>query len=363
MTDTVTVWWPTQWQCDDRQSDSVMTDRVTVWWPTQWQCDDRHTDSVMTDTVTVWWPTEWQCDDRQSDSVMTDTLTTSAGVMNLVTPDERRRGVARECFADLWLERTLAGWESEMTNMAAKGNFVFRSDRFNVPQNRVFLTNSGEQKQFDKLAVSHSLKISHILSVTWMYFTDIKTVRNLSLFWARLIQCTPFYFCQLHCCYPSVHFWSSKCFPFFRFSHQNPVCIYFPPVPATCPANLILLIFITITIFHDHCRSWWSTLCTLLHCPHYALCYTVHIMHFATLSTLCTLLHCPHYALCYTVPLLSATFPNTPFSNALSPFSSRIMRDQVSHPCRPYAQLLFCNYDTVSLVDFAPKSTVTMLNH
>jgi hypothetical protein len=50
--------------------------------------------------------------------------------------------------------------------MAAIGNFVFMSDRFNVPQNQVFLTYSDVQKQYGKLAVSHSVKISYILSVT-----------------------------------------------------------------------------------------------------------------------------------------------------------------------------------------------------
>jgi len=47
----------------------------------------------------------------------------------------------------------------------------------------------------------------------------------------------------------------------------------------------------------------------------------------------------PHYAVCYTVPLPTPIFPSTPFSNALSPFSPLIVRDQVSHPCKPYAKL------------------------
>jgi hypothetical protein len=107
--------------------------------------------------------------------------------------------------------------------------------------------------------------------------------------------------------------------------------------------------------------SWWFTLYSLLHCHdglHYTVCCTVmmvHIIQFAAVSwwfTLCSLLHCP----------ITAIFPGNPFSNALSPFSSRIVRDQVSHPCKPYAELQFCNYDTVSLADFAPKATVTMLN-
>lgn len=44
-----------------------------------------------------------------SNDIVTDTLTASALMMNLVTPDEIRRGVARECRAGPRLERILAG--------------------------------------------------------------------------------------------------------------------------------------------------------------------------------------------------------------------------------------------------------------
>ena len=49
-----------------------------------------------------------------------------------------------------------------------------------------------------------------------------------------------------------------------RFPLYTPLLL---PIRATCPANLILLNFITRTIFGDHCRSLTSSLCSLLHYP------------------------------------------------------------------------------------------------
>jgi len=75
------------------------------------------TDSVQNSSnirVTAQLKFSWSCtfhpsenaDDSQlrtdcSNNVMTDTLTTSAVMMNRVTPDERRRGVARECCVEV----------------------------------------------------------------------------------------------------------------------------------------------------------------------------------------------------------------------------------------------------------------------
>ena len=91
---------------------------------------------------------------------------------------------------------------------------------------------------------------------------------HLSLSWARSIQYTPLLF----------------------------------PISATCPAHLILLHFITRTIFGEKYRSLSSSVCSFLHSP-------------------------------VTSSLLGPNILiNTLFSNTLSLRSSLNVSDQVSHP-------------------------------
>jgi hypothetical protein len=52
-----------------------------------------------------------------------------------------------------------------------------------------------------------------------------------------------------------------------RFPHQNPVYATLLRIPATCPANLILLDLITRTILGEQYRSLSSSLCIFLHSP------------------------------------------------------------------------------------------------
>ena len=53
-----------------------------------------------------------------------------------------------------------------------------------------------------------------------------------------------------------------------RFPHQDPIHIPLSsPIRATCPAHLILLHFITRTIFGEQYQSFCSSLCNLLHSP------------------------------------------------------------------------------------------------
>ena len=53
--------------------------------------------------------------------------------------------------------------------------------------------------------------------------------------------------------------------PSLRFPHQDPIHPLSLPTRATCPAHLILLDFITRTIFGEQYKSFRSSLCNLLH--------------------------------------------------------------------------------------------------
>jgi len=85
-----------------------------------------------------------------------------------------------------------------------------------------------------------------------------------------------------------------------RCPHQNPVYASFP-IRSTCPAHLILLDFITRTIFVEQYRSLRSSLCSFLYSP-------------------------------VTSYLLGPNILKTLFSNTLNLGSSLSVSDQVTHP-------------------------------
>ena len=105
---------------------------------------------------------------------------------------------------------------------------------------------------------------------TRRFITALTSVRHLSLSWASPIQSI----------YPHTTSWRSILIlsthlrlglPSGLLPSGFPTKIlYIPlssPIHATCPAHLILHHFITCTILGEECKSFSSSLCSLLHSP------------------------------------------------------------------------------------------------
>ena len=105
--------------------------------------------------------------------------------------------------------------------------------------------------------------------------------------------------------------WSPQWSSSFSFPHQDAIHPFSSPIRATCPAHLILLDFITRTIFGEGYISFSSSLCNLLHSP-------------------------------VTSSLLSPNILlNTMFSNILSFLYSYNVNDQVPHPYKTRGKIIF----------------------
>ena len=98
--------------------------------------------------------------------------------------------------------------------------------------------------------------------------------------------------------------------PSLRFPHQEPIYPLSSPIRATCPANLILLDFITRTILGEQYNSFSYSFCSLLH------------------SSVTSSVLGPNILL------------NTMFSNSLSFLSSRNVNDKVSHPYKTTGKII-----------------------
>ena len=166
----------------------------------------------------------------------------------------------------------------------------------------------------EKLTGLQLVKKFPVFHGTQRFITALTNIRHLSLSLASPIQSI----------YPHPTSWRSilistdlrlglpsGLFP-SGFPTKTPYTPLSSPIRATYPVHLILLDFITHTIFGEEYKSFSSALCNLLHSP------------------------IPSSLLGPNILL------NTMFSNTLSFLSSRSVNDQVSHPYKTTGKINVC---------------------
>ena len=82
------------------------------------------------------------------------------------------------------------------------------------------------------------------------------------------------------------------------FPHQDPIHPLSSLIPATCPAHLIILDFITRTILGEGYKSFSSSLCNLLHSPITSSLLGPNILLNTMFSNTLSLVTALHYSIC-----------------------------------------------------------------
>ena len=165
----------------------------------------------------------------------------------------------------------------------------------------------------EKLTASQLVKKFPAFYGSRRFITSFTSARHLSLSWASSIQSAPPHPTSCWNVLLSSHLRLGL--PSCLFPSGFPTKIVYTPLHsllrATCPAHLILLDFITRTIFGEEYRSLRSSLCSFLH------------------SVVTSSLFGPNILL------------NTIFSNTLSLRSSLSVSDQLSHPYKTSLRVLY----------------------
>jgi hypothetical protein len=109
------------------------------------------------------------------------------------------------------------------------------------------------------LTVPQPVKKFPVLYWTWRFITVFTIACHLSIFQARLIQSATSHPVIFYIIFPCMHR-SSKWSLSFRFPHQRPCILFYPP-PQVCqmpPSSL--------TLCEEH-KSWCSSCCYFLQIP------------------------------------------------------------------------------------------------
>jgi len=124
---------------------------------------------------------------------------------------------------------------------------------------------------------------------------------------------------------------SSKWSLSLTFPHQNPVYTSSLPIRATCSSHLILIDWITRTIFGEEYKSLSSSLCSFHHSPVTSCPLGPNILHSAL------------------------------FSNILNLRSSLNVSDQVSHPYKTTDKITV--HDILTLPNITPLNVLVSHNY